>query len=73
MTQPLLFAVPPRPRKPRRWLMHVSDAAPGPCDEVCHRVRYQCARCGLETDWQTARTVTEAKRGIPCSRCNEGG
>lgn len=57
-----------RPKVPRVVRMHVSDAGHG--DEWDMRVRYQCARCNHETDWTTARTVTEAKRGIPCPNCN---
>ena len=58
----------------RRGLqMHVSDA--GDCctagggDAVI--VQFKCARCGHETDWMEVATATEAKRGIPCPRCNE--
>lgn len=53
--------IPPRP--PRKKLMHVCDAGEG-------AVRYICHRCGLKTDWMVERTVTEAKRGIPCPACN---
>lgn len=57
-----------KPRKPRQWLMHVSDAGGDGPDDV--HVRYECQRCGHETGWMMARTVTEAKRGIPCPTCN---
>ncbi|WP_374584427.1 hypothetical protein [Ideonella dechloratans] len=30
----------------------------------------RCAKCGAETGWLVFDTVTEAKRGIPCERCN---
>src|SRR5690606_33220012 len=35
-----------------------------------HIVRYRCGRCETETDWMGVETVTEAKRGIPCEKCN---
>ena len=57
-----------KPRKPRQWLMHVSDGGGDGPDDVW--VRFQCQRCELETEWMKARTVTEAKRGIPCPTCN---
>lgn len=66
-----MFDKPPR-AKPRK-LMHVCDAGDGPCsnDETPISVRYLCPRCGHETGWMGARTVTESKRGIPCPKCNE--
>ena len=63
----------PKPRRKARRLMHVSDA--GDCctaeggDAVI--VQFKCVRCGHETDWMEVATATEAKRGIPCPRCNE--
>lgn len=61
-----------KPRRPRQWLMHVFDAGDGPCccDETPISVRYECQRCGHQTEWTGARTVTEAKRGVPCPECN---
>lgn len=61
-----------KPRKPRQWLMHVIDAGNDCCvsEPGEQLVRYGCQRCGHETDWVTARNVTEAKRGIPCPKCN---
>lgn len=57
-----------KPRKPRQWLMHVSDAGgDGPHDVW---VKFECHRCQHETGWVNMRTVTEAKRGIPCPICN---
>lgn len=60
---------PPRARPQK--LMHVCDAGGNDCDdEMPLLVRYSCKRCGHETEWLDARTVTEAKRGIPCPQCN---
>ena len=33
-------------------------------------VMMHCSRCDLFTDWFQVQTVTEAKRGVPCPRCN---
>jgi DNA-directed RNA polymerase subunit RPC12/RpoP len=61
-----------KPRRPRQWRMVVCDAGDGPCccDETPISVRYLCPRCDHETGWMGAKTVTEAKRGIPCPKCN---
>jgi hypothetical protein len=62
------------PRARPRVLMHVTDAgqvdagAAGDLGKPLCRMR--CARCGDESDWLVFDTVTEAKRGIPCPRCN---
>lgn len=62
----LLGAKPPR--KPARVLMHVYDAGdlPGGARGVCFR----CHRCGHNTGWVEAATLTEDKRGRPCPMCN---
>lgn len=57
-----------KPRKPREWLMHVCDA--GSEVEGEQWVMYRCNRCGHESDWTTASSVTAAKRGVPCPKCN---
>ena len=66
-----------KPRKPRQWLMHVSDSGnAGCCEEEDGSdliARFACARCKHETDWMHISTVTEAKRGIPCPVCNGMG
>lgn len=69
-----LFPETKLPRARPRVLMHVSDAT------VCHQgagrdlgkpmCRMQCPRCRAETDWLIFKSVTEAKRGIPCEACN---
>ena len=63
----------PKPRRKARRLMHVSDAGDscsGDSDDAVI-ARFLCNRCGHETDWVVVATATEAKRGIPCPRCNE--
>lgn len=60
-----LFPKPPR-RRPR-VLMHVIDA--GYADKWVW-ARFRCGKCGTETEWLTVDTVAEAKRGLPCERCN---
>jgi DNA-directed RNA polymerase subunit RPC12/RpoP len=50
------------PPTPRRILAHVEDAGQDMAFFVCHR-------CGW-ADWLRARTVSEAKRGVPCPTCN---
>lgn len=57
-----------KPRKPREWLMHVCDA--GGTGEGEQLVQYRCNRCGHESGWETAASVTVANRGIPCPACN---
>jgi len=54
----------PRPRRPRRVMMHVADAG-------IEMARYECAKCGHKTDWEPIESVTEVKRGKPCPMCNE--
>ena len=59
------------PRRPRVLRMHVIDA--GTACNGDRIARYQCARCSAETDWQEIESVTAAKRGIPCEKCNGEG
>lgn len=54
-------------KKPRRKLMHVSDAYEDEGAPIC---QMRCLKCGQETDWLEFSSVTEAKRGIPCPKCN---
>lgn len=68
-----MFERPPR-AKPQK-LMHVwriDDVSCGAV-EVADKpfIRFMCARCNHKTDWLDIYTVTEAKRGIPCQKCNE--
>jgi DNA-directed RNA polymerase subunit RPC12/RpoP len=58
-------------RSPRRRMMHVCDAGDGCYSEEAEAlVKYSCRKCGHETDWEIARNVNDAKRGIPCPLCN---
>lgn len=66
-----LFDNEPLPKKLRKTpkkLMHVRDAG---CSESgeCIAV-FVCNRCGHKTDWLNVGTVTAAKRGVPCPKCN---
>ena len=76
MSQLTLFDVPAVPRQRPRKLMHVFDAGDaGGCHVTetgafMDDVRFRCARCGFETDWVNIQR-TEAKRGVPCPRCND--
>lgn len=62
--QPSLF---PKPPTPRRWRMHVIDAGPGEEGSIAV---FRCPRCGRQTDWIRIKSVTEARKGIPCPTCN---
>lgn len=68
-----MFAELKPPRQAPRKLMHVSDAS-GCADEDGSgaMVRMTCRRCDYESEWLYLPTVTEAKRGIPCPKCNSG-
>lgn len=67
-----LFEIPPKPRSKPRKLMHVSDAGDcGGCTDGETDVVFTCRRCGYESEWIRMRTVTEAKRGLPCPKCNK--
>lgn len=61
--------LPKPPRRTRGQLMHVCDA--GDSGEgrkpMC---LMQCGKCKHESEWLVFDTVTEAKRGIPCPKCN---
>lgn len=59
-----LFDNPPKPRAKPRVMMHVIDAGDG-------MAQFGCRKCGHETDWESVESVTVAKRGIPCPKCNE--
>lgn len=76
MKQPLLFDAADIPRtRPRLVRMHVIDAGIGCGDAEPGEqfVRYACAKCGAETDWESARSISEAKKGVPCHNCNPKG
>lgn len=66
-----MFADLKPPRKAPTKLMHVSDATGQCCDDDNGAtVRMRCKRCGHQTGWLDFLTLTEAKRGIPCPKCN---
>lgn len=69
--QPPLFGS-TRDRRPRRVLMHAFDAAENydPCAPASYVVRFECPKCGHQTDWMRVGSVTEGRRGIPCVVCN---
>lgn len=63
-----------KPRKKREWLMHVTDCANGNCgplEDGEQIVSMLCARCGYESEWISMPSVTVAKRGLPCPKCNQ--
>lgn len=68
-----LFEIPQRAhRKVARVLMHVIDAGDSGCDDGHAGIAlFRCGKCSHQTDWTGFRTITEAKRGIPCPKCNE--
>lgn len=53
------------PRTPRKKLMHVNDAGGD------GYVNFICGHCGYDDGWSEVQTVTKAKRGKPCPKCNE--
>ena len=63
------FAVAKTPTSRRKHLMHVYDAGPA-FDDLHHMVKMRCDKCELMTEWYAVRTVTEAKQGIQCPKCN---
>ena len=61
---------PPKPRQPRRRLMHVVDAGDGSEFGVETICVFRCRECDHTTEWTPVKSTTEAKRGIPCPKCN---
>lgn len=61
-----LFA---KPKAKRRVLMHVDDAGGAEHGRALN-VTLRCSKCGYRSEWLQCDTVTEAKRGQPCPRCN---
>lgn len=62
------FDVPAKPRAKPRKLMHVIDAGPGyDGKDMC---QFKCYHCGHESGWTLCK-FGEAKRGVPCPKCNE--
>ena len=50
--------------------MHMVDTGPNQYVGPAYVAKYRCTRCGTESEWQTARTIGEIRRGIPCPKCN---
>lgn len=67
--QHLAAAAGEKPRQSPRHLMHVADA--GHREDGQPICKMHCRRCGAETGWLPFRSVTAAKRGIPCEACNK--
>lgn len=57
-----LFDLPPARRVLRA---HVADVHGSE-----YLATFRCSRCGWASEWTRFRTVSEAKRGIPCGICN---
>ncbi|MDZ5459261.1 hypothetical protein [Azohydromonas lata] len=67
--------LPPRARP--RVLMHVFDAGTAHCGRaedlgkpIC---RMSCSRCKVKSGWLVFDTISEAKRGVACPKCNPPG
>ena len=58
--------VPKPARTTRGQLMRVDDAS----SEAGLTVTMRCAKCDYQSGRRRFPTVTEAKRGLPCPRCN---
>jgi hypothetical protein len=68
----LFGEVPEKPRAARVLRMHVVDAGDGAeCVEagVPIMAKFACHRCHSVTDWLMC-TYSDAKRGVPCPKCN---
>lgn len=71
MTAPVIADLFPETitKQRRRKLMHVADAGDrGDKGPIC---QMECVTCGERTDWLEFESITEAKRGIPCPKCNQ--
>lgn len=63
--------LPKKERAPRvapGQLMHVEDA--GEREDGQRICVMACRRCGARSGWLPFKSVSEAKRGIPCEACN---
>lgn len=59
----------PRTRK-RQVLMHVVDAGCCGMERGKQSIAFECGKCGFRPGWTTVDSVSEARRGIPCPKCN---
>ncbi len=74
MKNPLLFPKEELPRTPRLIRMHPVDAGYDVCggyEPGRHSVKFQCPKCKFVPGWAEV-TISEARKGIPCPKCNEG-
>jgi DNA-directed RNA polymerase subunit RPC12/RpoP len=62
--------LPKPPRRMRGQLMHVCDAGERGGKRIAE---FKCSKCGHRSGWLIIKTVTEAKRGLPCPECNDNG
>lgn len=52
------------PRQRPRVMAHVTDAG-------VDAIEFECGKCGWNSGWLVNDfSISEAKRGIPCERCN---
>ncbi len=56
-----------KPKRTNKKLMHAVDAGTFPDGRDC--AHFICSRCGHDDGWSGV-TMTVAKRGIPCPKCN---
>lgn len=57
------------PRAKPRVMAHVFDAG---CSCETELARFECKRCGWQSDWLSVASISEGKRGVPCPKCNQG-
>ena len=57
------------PRAAPRVMAHVFDAG---CSCETNLARFECKRCGWQSEWQSVASISDGKRGIPCPTCNTG-
>lgn len=68
----LLFDKTSLPRSPKVKRMHVVDAGNSGCREYPLWYRFECMHCKYHEEGAYADiTMTEAKRGLPCPKCND--
>ena len=64
----------PRPRAPRRVMMHAVDTghAPGtmPGWRTAKGAHFKCTTCGHDSGWLFDMQDSEVRRGVPCPACN---
>ncbi|MVA24521.1 hypothetical protein V6582_05745 [Agrobacterium vitis] len=70
-----LFGFEGKPRQPKRIMMHAVDVgcAPGmmPGWRTPQGAHFKCTHCGHDDGWCFDLSMTEIRRGLPCSICNE--